>query len=72
MCNLCNSTYAGAICRTLAARCREHLTKKDGPIYEHFVRRHNTVPEKDKIAIKVLGCGFVNTLHRTAREEQLI
>ena len=39
---------------------------------DHDAHSIMAVPEKDKIAIKVLGCGFVNTLHRTAREEQLI
>ena len=64
--------YIGETCRTLAARCREHLAKKDGPVFDHFVKRHNTIPSKEHVCIKVLSSGFVNTLHRTAREQQVI
>ena len=71
-CSVCTSFYIGETFRTVLSRCREHFSNKDGPVYAHAVGHHGMYPSRDMFSITILGGGFRNTLHRTAREQQLI
>ena len=72
LCDFCNSTYVGETKRTLAARCREHLIKNDGPMYEHLSAAIILCPEKVISRLRFYVVVLLTPYHRTAREQQHI
>ena len=71
-CCICSDEYVGETFRTFRARIKDHLTKADSNVHQHFVQKHGTQPTLQTIETKIMKRSFINSLHRKTCEKNII